>query len=203
MGSVSKFLYRKPRTYVRGSVGTGWLGLLVSWVFLGGGVTLAVVSAAGFFAVEHGICEAYDAEVCRVANIGGVFTGVMATAGSVLWSITIARGFGPPAAWWAVPGVVGGVGVMMFLDAVAGDVAVPLAPVMIAIVLVLIAVVLVALMAPQLERALAGWTRLDGLDAEEVRMRGIDATLLPGAAVVAATAGGAFALHVFRLLTNG
>lgn len=203
MHSISKFLYRKPRTYVRGHVGTGWLGLLVSWVFLGGGVTLAVVSAAGFFSVDQGVCEAYHPQVCRVANLGGVITGVAALAGSVLWSITIARGFGPPAAWWAVPGAVGGLGAMLFLEAVAGETAVPLAPVLISVALMLIATALIVMMMPQREQALAGWTRLDGLDAGEVRMRGIDGIILPGAAVVAAGAGGAFALHVFRLLTNG
>ena len=199
---LSHMLFRKPRTHVRGNVGTGWLGLLVSWVFLGGGVTLAVVSIAGFFSVDYGVCETYDAEICRVANFGGAATGVAAVAGAVLWSITIARGFGPPAAWWAVPGTVGGLGIVIFLDAVAGSDTVPLPPIMVSLALMIVAAVLVALILPQREQALAGWTRLDGLDAGEVRMRGIDSVVLPGVAAVAAGAGGAFALHVFRLLTN-
>ena len=202
MISLSRFLYRKPRTHVLGQVGTGWLGLLISWVMLGGGVTLAVVSLAGFFSVEQGVCVGYDESVCQIASIGGSITGVAAMAGAVLWSITIARGFGPPAAWWAAPGAVGGLGVMVFLDAVAGTGEVALGAVAASLVLILIALVLVVLMLPQLDRALAGWTRLDGLSVDEVRMRGVDQVVLPAAAIAAAFAGGAFALHMFGQLTT-
>ena len=202
MLQLSRFIYRKPRTYVRGHVGTGWLGLLISWFMLGGGVTLAVVSVAGLFSIDQGVCVDYDDSACQVGVLGGSMTGLAAMAGSVLWSITIARGFGPPAAWWAAPGAVGGLGATVFLDAVAGSAEVAMAPVAASLVLLLVAVVLIVLMLPQLHRALAGWTRLDGLDADEVRMRGIDEVVLPAAAIVVAFAGGAFALHMFGQLTT-
>lgn len=202
MHRLSRFLYRKPRTHVLGQVGTGWLGLMLSWIMLGGGVTLAAVGLAGFFSVERGVCVGYDDHACQVASAGASITGVAAMAGSVLWSITIARGFGPPASWWAVPGTAGGLGAMIFLDAVAGDGQVALDAVAASLTLMAIAALLVLLMLPQRAYALAGWTRLDGLDADEVRMRGVDRVVLLAGAVAAASAGGAFALHMFGQLTT-
>ena len=77
-------------------------------------------------------------------------------------------------------------------------------PLKIVVSLLLIAAAggIVMLIMPQRERAFAGWTRLDGLDAEEARMRGSDALVLPAAAAVAAGAGGALALHMFGQLTT-
>ena len=202
MFRVSRLLFRKPRTYVRGHVGTGWLGLVTSWFVLGGGVTLAVVSIAGYFSVDHGVCSGYSLDVCKIANLSGAGVGLVAVIGAVFWSIMIARGFGPPAAWWAVPGVVGGTGAAVFLDAVAGSEAVSLVKVLVSVLLMLLGLAIVGLIMPQRGAALAGWTRLDGLDATEVAMRPVDAVVLPLAAVVCACAGGAFALHMFGQLTT-
>ena len=199
---LSQKLFRKPRTTVRGSVGTGWVGLLLSWFVLGGGVTLAVVSIAGFFSVDQGVCEQYADDVCQVANLGGLGVGLVGIAGAVFWSIMIARGFGPPAAWWALPAVVGGTGAAVFLDAVAGQGVVEPLKIVVSLLLIAAAGGIVMLIMPQRERAFAGWTRLDGLDAEEARMRGSDALVLPAAAAVAAGAGGALALHMFGQLTT-
>lgn len=199
---LSRLLFRRPRTYVRGSVGTGWLGLVTSWFMLGGGVTLAVVSIAGYFSVDLGVCQGYSAEVCRVANLSGAGVGLVAVVGAVFWGIMIARGFGPPAAWWALPGVVGGTGVSVFLDAVAGSASVSLLKVFVSLVLIALGLAIVSLILPQRAEALAGWTRLDGLEAAEAPMRPTDAVVLPLAAVVCACAGGAFALHMFGQLTT-
>ena len=202
MHRLSRTLFRRPRTYVRGHVGTGWVGLLLSWFVLGGGVTLSVVSVAGFFSVDQGVCTQYANDVCQIANLGGVFIGVVGMAGAVFWSIMIARGFGPPAAWWALPAVVGGTGAAVFLDAVAGTSRVEPLKVVISVVLMAASIGVVLLILPQREQAFAGWTRLDGLEAAEAPMRGTDALVLPAAAIVAAGAGGAMALHMFGQLTT-
>lgn len=202
MNRLSRMLFRRPGTYVRGSVGTGWLGLVLSWFVLGGGVTLAVVAIAGYFSIEHGVCTHYADEVCRVANLGGMTVGAVAIGGAVFWSYFIARGFGPPAAWWSLPAVVGGTGAAVFLDAVAGSERVSAVKVVVSVLLVVVAVLIVLVILPQSEQAFAGWTRLDGLEAAESRMRSVDAVVLAAAAVASASAGGAFALHMFGQLTN-
>lgn len=200
---LSKFLFRRPVTYVRGSVGTGWAGLIASWLVLGGGVTLAVVSFTGMFTIDHGVCATFDDEVCAVANIGGAIAGSVATAVAILLSFAVARGFGPPAFWWALPAIVGGVGVMMFMQAVAGTGTVDVVPVVISIVLMAVATFVLATMLTQSQEAFCGWNRLDGLEAAETHMRGVDAVVFVAAAAIAASAGGAFALFMARNLTNG
>lgn len=193
-------LYPTPRAVVLGQVGTGWLGLVSSWVLLGYGSVLAALSGSGLADLSLA-CEA-SARVCGAAAWGGLVAGVVTMAVSVLCSVVIARGFGPPVRWWIVPTAVGAVGGGLALGALLGRGAVPVPLLAWGLAVIAVAIVLGALCLGRGKAAVYGWVRLDGLAGREVPMRGVE-LLLPATAVASCAAAAAFAVHTARLLASG
>lgn len=193
-------LYPTPRGVVLGQVGTGWLGLVSSWVLLGYGSVLAALSGSGLADLTLA-CDASE-RVCGAAAWGGVVAGVVALSVSVLFSIVIARGFGPPVRWWIVPVAVGTLGAGLALGALLGSGAIPVPLLAGGTALLALAIVLGVLCLGRGKAAVYGWVRLDGLSGREVPMRGIE-VLLPAAAVASFAAAAAFAVHTARLLASG
>ncbi len=193
-------LYPTPRRVVLGQAGTGWLGLISSWVLLAYGSVLTALSGSGLADLSLA-CEA-SIRVCGAAAWGGVIAGVVTMAVSVLFSIVIARGFGPPVRWWILPAAVGTLGAGLALGALLGSGSVSVPLLASGLVLVAIAIALGILCLGQGKAAVYGWVRLDGLSGREVPMRGIE-VLLPAAAAASCAAAAAFAVHTARLLASG
>ncbi|MFC7431502.1 MULTISPECIES: hypothetical protein [unclassified Agrococcus] len=193
-------LYPTPRAVVLGQPGTGWLGLVSSWVLLGFGSVLAALSGSGLADLTLA-CEA-SARVCGAAAWGGVIAGATSMAVAVLFSIVIARGFGPPVRWWILPVATAAVGAGLALGALLGSGEVQLGMLVAGVAALALAAVLGILALAQGKAAVYGWVRLDGLSGREVPMRGID-VLLPAAAAASFATAAAFAVHTARLLASG
>lgn len=193
-------LYPTPRRVVLGQAGTGWLGLVSSWVLLGFGAVLAALSGSGLADLTIA-CEASE-RVCGAASWGGVIAGVTSMAVAVLFSVVIARGFGPPVRWWILPATVGTIGAGLALGALLGEGEVPLGMLVAGIAVLAVAVGLSILALGQGKAAVYGWVRLDGLSGREVPMRGVE-VLLPVVAAGSCAAAAAFAVHTARLLASG
>ncbi|GAA2170885.1 hypothetical protein GCM10009846_02790 [Agrococcus versicolor] len=193
-------LYPTPRRVVLGQAGTGWLGLVSSWVLLGFGAVLAALSGSGL--ADLTLACAASERVCGAAAWGGVVAGVTSVAVSLLFSIVIARGFGPPVRWWALPVGAAALGAGMLLGALLGEGEVPLGLLVAGAAVLALALLLGIVALSQGKAAVYGWVRLDGLSGREVPMRGVEA-LLPVVAVASFAAAAAFAVHTARLLASG
>ena len=193
-------LYPTPRSVVLGQAGTGWLGLISSWVLLGYGSVLAALSGSGL--ADLSLACAASERVCGAAAWGGLVAGIVTLAVSMLFSIVIARGFGPPVRWWILPAGVGALGAGLALGALLGQGAVPVPLLSAGIAVLALAIVLGVLCLGRGKAAVYGWVRLDGLSAREVPLRGVE-VLLPAAAVASFSAAAAFAVHTARLLASG
>lgn len=200
--SFSTRVFRAPRYIARGQVGTGWLGFVSSWVVLGFGVAILAASGGRLFSVGEGACAGSD-DVCTVGALGGVITGAGAVLVAVLFSVMIARGFGPPTLWWGAPLGLAALGAIPVIAALAGRDAVDAGLFVAGVLVLVVAAALVIVMLRQWRLALAGWTRFDGLDVREVAQRSHELVLFPLIAAGAALAGGAFGVHVSALLASG
>lgn len=189
-----------PRLIVPGAVGTGWLGLVVSWALLAFGVVVAAWSLGGIASTDESCAS--SARVCGAASIGGLVAGVVGIALAVVCSLAIARGFGPPAHWWALPGTVWTIAAGVLLAGVAGTDAVSPWPIVVGLAVAVVAIAATVAVLRRGRAAAFGWIRLDGLDAREVPMRTVELAL-PVAAFAVASATAAFGAHVARLLASG
>ena len=161
---------------------------------------LAALSGSGLADLSHA-CAASE-RVCGAAAWGGVVAGATSMGVALLFSLVIARGFGPQLRWWIVPIGVGTIGSGMTLGALLGTGAVPL-PLLVAGVAVLaLAIGLGIACLAQGKAAVYGWVRVDGLSGREVPMRGVD-ILLPVVAAASFAGAAAFAVHTARLLASG
>lgn len=193
-------LYPTPRGVVLGQAGTGWLGLVSSWVLLGYGSVLTALSGSGL--ADLSLACGASIRVCGAAAWGGVIAGVVTLAVSVLFSIVIARGFGPPVRWWILPVSVGTLGAALALGALLGAGAVPVPLLASGLAMLALAIALGILCLSRGKAAIYGWVRLDGLSGREVPMRGVE-VLLPAVAAASCAAAAAFAVHTARLLASG
>lgn len=192
-------LYPTPRLIVAGQPGTGWLGFASSWVILGFGAGMSALAGGALLSISEA-CSNYSDRVCGVSGFGGLLIGVGSLAVAGLLSIAVARGFGPPANWWVLPVLAASASTALMIGALAGaDQPEPL-PLVGAAVGAVVTIWLVVALARRGKAATTGWIRLDGLDAREVRHRGVDRIVFSAAAIAAFSTGAAFALHVERLL---
>lgn len=195
-------LFREPRSIARGQVATGWLGLVSSWLILGFGAGVLAGSGGRLFSVASEVCEG-SANVCMIGSLGGVITGAGSLFVAVLFSLMIARGFGPPTLWWAAPIGLAAFGAVPLVAALSGHGAVEPLPLVLGIIVVALAIALVIAMMRQWRFALGGWTRLDRLDAREVPHRPTDVIVPAVVAATVAAVGCAFGVHVAGLLASG
>ncbi|WP_347755735.1 hypothetical protein [Agrococcus sp. ProA11] len=194
-------LFRRPPLIVSGDRFTAWLGLLTGWVAVGFGAVAASRAAGLLISFDDGACGANSARICQVAGWGGLMLGLVALVGGTAMWILMARGFGPPVTWWVLPIVLAALAFAPFNA--ADGAAIGFGWLLLALVAGALAITLAVLAAGRGTAARTGWIRLDGLDAREVAHRPIDRIVIPGAAVAAAIAGGAFGGHVVRLLAEG
>lgn len=198
--SWSRRLLKSPPFIVPGDPFSGWLGLVTGWTALGFGAVSASRATGLLISFDDGACGVHSETICQVAGWGGLAMGLVALAGGTALWLFMARGFGPPAHWWVLPALCAALAFAPFSAAEGAAPAAWWLP--IAIAAGLVALALVALAAGRGKAARVGWIRLDGLDAREVRHRPVDLVVLPLAALIAASAGGAFATHVIRLLAE-
>ncbi len=196
----SRRLLQPPPLIVAGDRSSAWLGLLVGWVAVGYGASAASRAAGLLISVDDGACGIHSEAICQVTGWGGLGMGVVALVGGTALWILVARGFGPPATWWAPPIALGALALAPF-NAAPGAAMSPLWLVL-ALIAGSLSVALAVLVARRGKAARCGWIRLDGLDAREVAHRPVDQLVIPLAALAAAVAGGAFAAHVLRLLAD-
>lgn len=199
--TIAARLYPAPKHVVHGAVGTGWLGLVSSWVLLGFGGVLLGLGVGGMLATDES-CGASSVLVCSVSSMGGAIAGATSLAVAVLFAIAIARGFGPSARWWVLPVLFASFGLAGAAGAFAGSDSVEGLLLTGAAVAAVGAAVLAVMLLRRGTAATHGWVRIDGLHASEVPFRAVD-HVLPLAALASAAAGAAFAAHVARLLLTG
>ncbi|MCR8670919.1 hypothetical protein [Agrococcus sp. HG114] len=194
-------LLKPPPRIVAGQAGTGWLGLITSWVAMGYGATAAAKAGALLISYDDdGACGIHSATTCQVAGWGGLLMGVVVLAVAALLGIVVARGFGPPTTWWVLPVMLGALALAPFQAAEGASIA--WGWLLVSAAAAVAALGLAALVVRRGRAGLFGWIRLDGLDAREVPHRGVDQLVAP-AALAAAVVGGSFAAHVLRLLAEG
>lgn len=198
--SWSRRFLPPPPLIVPGDRFSAWLGLLVGWVAVGFGASAASRAAGLLISVGDGACGIHSESICQVAGWGGLAMGVVALAGGTALWVLVARGFGPPATWWALPIALGALALAPFSAAEGATMS--WLWLGLALVAGALAIALAALVARRGKAARCGWIRLDGLDAREVAHRPVDQLGIPLAALGAAAVGGAFAAHVVRLLAD-
>lgn len=198
--SWSSRFFKPPPFIVAGDRFSGWLGLLVGWVAVGFGGTSVSRAAGLLLSFSDGACGVHSETVCQIAGWGGLAMGMVALAGGTALWMLMARGFGPPATWWALPILLAALAFAPFNAAEGSAPSLWWLP--LSVLAGLLAIALAVLAGRRGKAARYGWIRLDGLDAREVAHRPVDKAVIPLAAVTTAFAGAVFGAHVISLLAE-